>query len=65
MNNKRLPALVTVAGLAALLSGCVVAPVAPRPVAVYPAPPPAYVEPAPVVVVPAPGYYRWGYRHWR
>jgi hypothetical protein len=65
MNNKRLPALVAATGLAALLSGCVVAPVAPRPVAVYPAPP-AYVEPAPVVVVPAPGYYRgWGYRHWR
>lgn len=64
MNNKRLPALLAVAGLAALLSGCVVAPVAPRPVAVYPAQP-VYVEPAPVVVAPAPGYYRWGYRHWR
>jgi len=65
MNNKRLPVLLAAAGLAALLSGCVVAPIAPRPVAVYPAQP-AYVEPAPVVVVPAPGYYRgWGYRHWR
>jgi hypothetical protein len=64
MNNKRLPALVAAAGLAALLSGCVVAPVGP-PVAVYPSRP-VYVEPAPVVVVPAPGYYRgWGYRHWR
>jgi len=64
MNNKRLPALLATAGLAALLSGCVVAPIAPRPVAVYPAQP-AYVEPAPVVVVPAPGYYRgWGYRRW-
>jgi hypothetical protein len=63
MNNKRLPALLAAAGLAALLSGCVVAPIAPRPVAVYPAQP-VYVEPAPVVV--APGYYRgWGYRHWR
>ncbi|MEO7886401.1 MAG: hypothetical protein ABI893_11985 [Polaromonas sp.] len=63
MNCKRLSAVVAVAGLAALVSGCIVAPIAPRPVAVYPARP-VYVEPAPVVVVPAPGYYR-GYRHWR
>lgn len=63
MNYKRLSALAGAAGLAVLLSGCVVAPIAPRPVAVYPARP-VYVEPAPVVVVPAPGYYR-GYRHWR
>ncbi len=63
MNYKRLSALTGAAGLAVLLSGCVVAPIAPRPVAVYPARP-VYVEPAPVVVVPAPGYYR-GYRHWR
>ena len=63
MNNKRFPALVAAAGLAALLSGCVVAPVGP-PVAVYPSRP-VYVEPAPGVVVPAPGYYRgWGYRRW-
>lgn len=65
MNYKRLSVLAGAAGLAVLLSGCVVAPIAPRPVAVYPARP-VYVEPAPVVVVPAPGYYRgWGYRHWR
>lgn len=63
MNCKRVSAVVAVAGLAALVSGCIVAPIAPRPVAVYPARP-VYVEPAPVVVVPAPGYYR-GYRHWR
>jgi hypothetical protein len=63
MNYQRFFALAGAAGLAVLLTGCVVAPIAPRPVAVYPARP-VYVEPAPVVVVPAPGYYR-GYRHWR
>jgi hypothetical protein len=56
------------AGTAALLSGCIVAPLG-RPVAYYPARP-VYYEPAPVVVVPAPyfGYYGYGYRgyrHWR
>ena len=60
-------------GLAALLAGCVVAPVG-RPVTYYPVRP-VYVEPAPVVVVPAPGYYGYrgyygypgyyGRRHWR
>jgi hypothetical protein len=65
MNYKRLSAFLGASGLAALLSGCVVAPIDPGPVAVYPARP-VYVQPAPVVVVPAPGYYRgWGYRHWR
>lgn len=65
MTYMRFSGLLATAGLAALLSGCVVAPIGPRPVAVYPAPP-VYVEPAPVVVVPAPGYY-YGYRHryWR
>jgi hypothetical protein len=64
MNYKRLSALAASAGLAVLLSGCIVAPIGPGPVAVYPARP-VYVEPAPVVVVPAPGYYRgWGYRRW-
>ena len=69
----RVPGLLAATSLVALLSGCVVAPVGPRPVVVYRAPPPVYVEPAPVVVVPAapryygyPGYpgYR-GYRYWR
>lgn len=57
--------LIAVSGIAALLSGCVVAPVG-RPVAYYPAVRPVYVEPAPVVVVPAP-YYRGyrGHRYWR
>lgn len=65
MNYKRLSAFMAVTGLASMLSGCVVAPIDPGPVAVYPARP-VYVQPAPVVVVPAPGYYRgWGYRHWR
>ncbi|MDB5967154.1 MAG: hypothetical protein JWQ72_3654 [Polaromonas sp.] len=63
MNYLRLGALIASAGAAALLSGCVVAPIGPRPYAVYPVRP-VYVEPAPVVVVPAPGYY-YGRRHWR
>ena len=63
MNYKRLSALAASAGLAVLLSGCVVAPIDPGPVAVYPSRP-VYVEPAPVVVVPAPGSYR-GYRRSR
>lgn len=58
MKTVRLLAALATAGFAAVLSGCVVAPVG-RPVAVYP-PRPVYIEPAPVVVVPAPGYY--GYR---
>lgn len=70
---NRLLGLVAIASCATLLSGCVVAPIGPRPVVVYRAPPPVYVEPVPVIVVPAPpryygypGYpgYR-GYRHWR
>lgn len=63
MNYQRLVTGAALVGLAALLSGCVVAPIGPRPVAVYPAG--VYVEPAPVVVVPGPVYYRRGYRHWR
>ena len=66
---NRLTGIVAAAGLATLLSGCVVAPIAPRPVVVYRAPP-VYVEPVPIVVVPAqPRYYGYpgyrGYRHWR
>lgn len=70
MTFARFSALVAAAGLTALLSGCVVAPVGYRPVGVYQAPP-VYAEPAPVVVVPAPGYYGYrGYyghhhRYWR
>ena len=65
MKYIRLFALLATAGLAALLSGCVIAPLGPRPVAVYPAPP-VYVDPAPVVVVPAPRYhYGYGHRYWR
>ncbi|MEO6016898.1 MAG: hypothetical protein ABIP46_06555 [Polaromonas sp.] len=64
MNYMRLSGLVAAAGFAALLSGCVVAPIGPRPYAVYPARP-VYVEPAPVVVVPAPGYYGYRHRYWR
>lgn len=66
--------LLAIAGVTALLSGCIVAPIG-RPVAYYPARP-VYVEPAPVIVVPAPyyggygyggygGYGYRGYRHWR
>ena len=65
MKYIRLFALLATAGLATLLSGCVIAPLGPRPVAVYPAPP-VYVDPAPVVVVPAPRYhYGYGHRYWR
>ncbi len=64
MKTIRLFGAVAAAGLATLLSGCVVAPIG-RPVAVYPARP-VYVEPAPVVIVPAPGYYRYrGHGRWR
>ncbi len=59
MKHIRLTALFASAGAAALLSGCVVAPIGHRPV-VYPHQG-VYVEPAPVVVVPAP-VYRYGYR---
>ena len=67
--------VVAAAGVVALLSGCVVAPIEPRPVVVYRAPP-VYVDPAPVVIVPGPPrYYSYPvyprypsyrfYRHWR
>jgi hypothetical protein len=60
--SVRLGTMAATAGAAWLLSGCVVAPVGPRPYAVYPARP-VYVEPvAPaVVVVPPPVYYGRGY----
>jgi hypothetical protein len=67
MKTIRIFGAVTAAGLATLLSGCVVAPIG-QPVAVYPAQP-VYATPGAVVVVPAPGYYRYpGYRghgRWR
>ena len=66
MNYKRLSAFAAAAGLAVLLSGCVVAPIDPGPVAVYPSRS-VYVQPAPIVVAPAPGYYYrpYRYRYWR
>lgn len=61
MKFVRLSAWVASAGAAALLSGCVVAPIGHRPVAVYPHG--VYVEPAPVIVVPGPRFhYGYGYR---
>ena len=68
MKYMRFSGLLAMTGLAALLSGCVVAPIGARPYAVYPAAS-VYVEPAPVVVVPRYGYYGGygyrGYRNWR
>ena len=68
MKRIRLAGLLLVAGVAALLSGCVVAPIGYRPYGVYPSAS-VYVEPAPVVVTPAPGYYGYGRghgpRYWR
>ncbi|MES2364148.1 MAG: hypothetical protein V4646_20435 [Pseudomonadota bacterium] len=69
MKSLRFSGLLVMGSLAALLSGCVVAPLEPGPYAAYPAGP-VYANPAPVVVVPAPyfGYRGWGYRgyrHWR
>jgi hypothetical protein len=61
MNYKRLTGLLAVAGLATLMSGCVVAPIGARAYGSY-GPPAVYVEPAPVVVTPAPGYYGYGRR---
>lgn len=64
MKHIRLVALFASAGAAAVLSGCVVAPIGHRSVGVYPHQG-VYVEPAPVVVVPGPRYhpgYR-GHRH--
>jgi hypothetical protein len=63
MKKIRMASALAFAGLAAVLSGCVVAPIG-RPVAYYPAQP-VYVEPAPIVVVPAPYYGYRGHRHWR
>ena len=56
---KRLAGLLALGGLAALVSGCVVAPVGYRTYGAYPAAP-VYVEPAPVIVVPG-GYGYGGY----
>ena len=63
---SRLPVVVSAVAASAILSGCVVAPIGPRPVLISPAP--VYIEPATVVVKPLPlrGYY-WhrGKRYWR
>ena len=63
----RLPVVAFAMAASAILSGCVVAPIGPRPVVIRPAP--IYVEPAAVVVVPAPPprayYWHHGRRYWR
>ena len=63
----RVPAVAFATAASAILSGCVVAPIGPRPVVIRPAP--IYVEPAAVVVVPAPPprayYWHHGRRYWR
>lgn len=70
MKYTRFSGLLAMAGLAALLSGCVVAPIGTYPVGAYPAYPSVYVEPAPLVIVP--GFRHHGHRgysghggHWR
>ncbi|WP_198971986.1 hypothetical protein [Xylophilus sp. ASV27] len=60
MHRLRLIGIALAATSAALLSGCVVAPVSPY----YG----AYYQPAPVVVSPSIGFYGsygYGYRRWR
>lgn len=73
MKYLRIPAFLATTSVLVLLSGCVVAPLETRPVAMYPGQP-VYVQPVPLVVVPAPGYYYGyrgayhghpGHRHWR
>ena len=62
----RLPVVAVAMEASVILSGCVVAPIGPRPVVIRPAP--AYVEPAAVVVVPPPPrvyYWHHGRRYWR
>jgi len=59
MHRLRLVGIAVALTSAALLSGCVVAPVAPYG---------AYYQPAPVVVSPSIGFYGsygYGYRRWR
>ena len=68
MRYRSLSLVLASVGFAALLSGCVVAPIGARAYGAYPGPV-VYAEPAPVVVVPAPAYYGYygyyGYRgHW-
>ena len=63
----RLPTLAFAIAASAILSGCVVAPIGPRPVVIRPVP--IYVEPAAVVVLqpPPPRAYYWhrSPRYWR
>ena len=65
MRYRSLSLVLASVGFAALLSGCVVAPIGARAYGAYPGPA-VYAEPAPVVVVTAPTYFGYyGYRgHW-
>ena len=61
-----LPIAAIAIAASAILSGCVVAPIGPRPVVIRPAP--VYIEPAAVVLVPPPPrvyYWHQGRRYWR
>jgi hypothetical protein len=58
-NLKRLTGLLAFGGLAAVLSGCVVAPIGYDTYGGYPSAQ-VYVAPPPVVV--SPGYFGYGYR---
>ena len=62
----RLPVVAFAIAASAIVSGCVVAPIGPRPVVIRPAP--VYIEPAAVVLVPPPPrvyYWHHGRRYWR
>ena len=67
IGSCRLPVVAFAMAASAILSGCVVAPIGPRPVVIRPAS--VYIEPAAVVVVPVspPRVYYWhqGRRYWR
>lgn len=70
MKTRTLSALALMLAASAFMAGCVVQPVAPRPVYVMPPPPPGVVYVQPYGVAPGPGWgwqyngaYGWGWYH--